>query len=353
MYTKVLLFAFTSRFLLQLVFNRHFLTSSYDGNVRLFDYSQNLIHTAPIHAAPITSVCFVPSSEPSSNDDAPTLLATASHDLTARLTRLSLKTDDAPAETRPFASLHLHTAPLTSIAADSAGARLLTASWDGLLGVWDTLVPDTDEVPADPTPARQKKRRRLASAMKRKAPLAVLRSHTARVSRALFAAGGAQAVSVGFDATVRVWDIEGEVCTHTVAASEKPFLALALSGAQNQNTLPPQAALAAAADRTVTLYDLRATSTQSTSMSFAHPAVPAALAYGGEDQQFVSGAYDGVVRLWDLRSAAREMASFRVWEGKEGRKVLGVDWAGGVVGIAGEGGVEVWRVGQDAQSDVQ
>lgn len=124
-----------------------------------------------------------------------------------------------------------------------------------------------------------------------------------------------------------------------------------LPSAQGEASSPPQTALAAAADRTVTLFDLRTTSTQSISATFAHPAVPAALACastGSNGQQFVSGAYDGVVRLWDLRSTAREMASFKVWEGKEGRKVLGVDWAGGVVGIAGEGGVEVWRMDQDS-----
>lgn len=205
-------------------FARHFLTSSYDGNVRLFDYSQNLIHTSPIHNAPITSVCAVPSNG-STIEDTPSLFATASHDLTARLTRITLKTDDTPAATRTLASLHLHTAPLTSIVANGTGTRLLSASWDSLLGVWDTIVPGLDEVPADPTPARQKKRRRLAANgdvnVRRKAPLAVLRSHTARVSRALFTAGGAQAVSAGFDASVRVWDIENEVCTHTVASRSR------------------------------------------------------------------------------------------------------------------------------------
>jgi ribosome biogenesis protein YTM1 len=66
-------------------------------------------------------------------------------------------------------------------------------------------------------------------------------------------------------------------------------------------------------------------------------------------QQVVTGAYDGVVRVWDLRSTKSAVASFRAWDG--GKKVLGVDWdtgaegGKGVVGVAGEGGLEVWRVG--------
>lgn len=62
----------------------------------------------------------------------------------------------------------------------------------------------------------------------------------------------------------------------------------------------------------------------------------------------MSGAYDGVVRLWDLRSAGREMASFKVWGGT--KKVLDVDWVEDVIGIAGEGGVEVWRVSEDGSA---
>ena len=42
------------------------------------------------------------------------------------------------------------------------------------------------------------------------------------------------------------------------------------------------------------------------------------------------------------------VASFKVWEGK--KKVLGVDWNGGIVGIAGEGGVEVWRMNEGDRS---
>ncbi|KZV75003.1 WD40 repeat-like protein [Peniophora sp. CONT] len=322
----------------------HFLTGSYDGNVRLFSYSQSLLHTAPIHAAPITSVSLVPQPTASPSESNSTLLVTGSHDLTARLTRITPASEDAAdnGETQVLASLHLHTAPVSSVSADSTGAHILTASWDGMLGLWDTIIPEKDETPADPQPARQKKRRRLAGAEdapRRKAPLGVMRSHTARVSAALFAGDG-QAVSAGFDSTVRVWDIERQLCTHTVSASEKPFLALALPGGTGQT------ALAGAADRSVTLFDLRADATQIASATFSHAAAPAALAVSPSagSQQFVSGGYDGVVRLWDARSATKEMASFKVWEGKEGRKVLGVDWNGDVVGIAGEGGVEVWNV---------
>lgn len=65
----------------------------------------------------------------------------------------------------------------------------------------------------------------------------------------------------------------------------------------------------------------------------------------------MSGAYDGVVRLWDVRSAKGTIASFRA-QGKDGSdgKVLAVDWAKGVVAVGGESGLDVWRVGDEGQT---
>lgn len=58
----------------------------------------------------------------------------------------------------------------------------------------------------------------------------------------------------------------------------------------------------------------------------------------------MSGSYDGIVRLWDLRSTKAAVATFKAWDG--GKKVLSVDWRRGIVGIGGEGGLEIWKVGE-------
>ncbi|KAJ7714303.1 WD40-repeat-containing domain protein [Mycena olivaceomarginata] len=123
------------------------------------------------------------------------LIATASHDLTAQLTEINLESME---KTKPLASLHLHTAPLSAVSSNSSGSQILTASWDGPVALWDALVPDSDE----------KKRRKIEGTKpKRKAPLMVLKSHTARVSGAVFS-DEKTASSCGFDSTVRVWDLE-------------------------------------------------------------------------------------------------------------------------------------------------
>lgn len=209
--------------------SRHFLTASYDGHIRLFDHAQQLVRDVVAHQAPITRICVVP---PPATADESVLVASASHDLTASLTRVSL----IPDTSSPFqilASLHLHTSPLSSVAFDHTGSHLLTASWDHLVGFWDTTIPAQDEVPSAIEPVEasdRKKRRKIANGddqayTRRKAPTSVLKSHTARVSKAVFRPGSsAQAYSCGFDSTVRSWDVESGVCTDTIVRPFQPSI---------------------------------------------------------------------------------------------------------------------------------
>ncbi|KAF9220045.1 WD40 repeat-like protein [Gyrodon lividus] len=322
---------------------QHFLTAAYDGHIRLFDYSQKMIRDIPAHPAPLTSVCVVPSQE---SIDGSVVVASASHDLTACLTRVSLE-PDATSPYQALASLHLHTSPLSSISSDHTGSSLLTASWDHLIGFWDTKIPSEDEVTAELSD--RKKRRKIgggsgeAEHPKRKTPTAVLKSHTARVSRALFSPSSDQkAYSCGFDSTVRMWDVESGVCTDTINVPERPMLDLAITADGNT-------ALASSTDRTVSIFDLRSPSLSSTTGTLVHPSTPSCLVCPGADSaastpQIITGSYDGVARLWDMRSMKGAVASFKGWDGT--MKILSVDWVGEVVGIGGEGGIEVWKVGQ-------
>lgn len=169
-----------------------------------------------MHSAAITSAIFI-----KKTDEDGRLVGTASHDLTARLTEITISPTD-PSPSRILASLHLHTGPLTSISVNVPGSQLLTSSTDGLIGLWDTTVPKSDEVPLDDAPSERRKRRKIddgqESRPKRKAPVAVLKSHTARISKAIFAQDGKSAVSAGFDSTVRTWDVESGVCTSTIVS---------------------------------------------------------------------------------------------------------------------------------------
>jgi ribosome biogenesis protein YTM1 len=194
-----------------------------------------------------------------------------------------------------------------------------------------------------------------------KAPLHVMKSHTARVSRALFSplvSTPHVAYSCGLDSTFRTWDASVGMCTSTIVRvlpcvlinmlitalqtlSEKPLtdLALLTDGAT---------ALCASTDRTVSILDLRtSTASAAPAATLAHPALPSALAAHPTDAwRAMSAAYDGVVRVWDLRSVRASVASFKA---EKGGKVLSVDWGRGLGALGGEDGVEVWKIGEGGE----
>ncbi|KAF9045004.1 ribosome biogenesis protein YTM1 [Panaeolus papilionaceus] len=361
------------------------MTASFDGHLRLFDHSKNSIMDVPVHSAPITSLSLISSSD--DDEEKVYTIATSSHDLSACITQLTIPTSPASSKTQSskvLASLHLHTQPLSSVVSNANGSKLLTSSWDGLIGVWDTAIPTIDEVPMPDEESMDKKKRRKiengassngkSADTKRKAPMGVLKSHVGRVSKAAFLRGGeggeGKAVSAGYDSTVRIWDLEYGVCERTIPASEKPFLDLA--PAQSGQTL-----LAASTDRTVTQYDIRASSQaqslQAAVASFSHAATPSCVCVppssfsssspssSSEGQvnshQFITGAYDGIVRVWDMRNPKGAMAAFKTGEGdsstnnagpKRTKKILCVDWRKGLLSVGGEGGMEIWKVGEEA-----
>jgi len=307
-----------------------------------------VVFAGSVHDAPVTSLSLDPTSI---SRDKSLMIATASHDLTGRLVSVSLNSDTGKPTASTLASLHLHTSPLSAIAYSRSGKHLLTASWDTLIGLWESSIPEEDEVDVEEVQTDRRKRRKVGgrdneSRPKRKTPSSVLKSHTARVSKAVFSSTGKAAFSCGFDSTVRSWDVENGVCTNTITASEKPMVDMVVLPDDNS-------VVSSSADRSVSVYDFRAASTtlSSAMLSFMHSSLPSSVALAPtSDSQIITGSYDGVARLWDLRSTKSATASFKVWNGE--KKILSIDTTSdlgsGIVGVGGEGGLELWRVGKAA-----
>jgi ribosome biogenesis protein len=171
----------------------------------------------------MTSFTIVSSKPAVPSDQDVFFVVTASHDCTAQISRVSPNGTETTCT--PLATLHLHNSPVADVASNQDGENILTAGWDGLIGLWSTSIPETDEVPLETVAAPERKKRRKVQeggSVKTKAPSAVLRSHTARVSAVRFSPGGG-AVSCGFDSTVRTWDVERGLCAHTIVGTHCPL----------------------------------------------------------------------------------------------------------------------------------
>lgn len=129
------------------------------------------------------------------------------------------------------------------------------------------------------------------------------------------------------------------------AASEKPFMDLCLAP-----SLSGSQVLTTSTDRTMTLYDFRSSGLSSSVSTFFHPSTPSCVTAGDNpnSQQVITGSYDGTVRLWDMRSSKGAVAAFKAFDGN--KKVLSVSWSKSLVAIGGEGGLSVWKVGEDVES---
>ncbi|KAF9517521.1 hypothetical protein BS47DRAFT_1375651 [Hydnum rufescens UP504] len=308
----------------------YFLTGSYDTEVRVFNESHEVLHTVSGHTGPVSDVSWIPHQNPDAM-----LIISSSYDTTARISSIEGGT------ARGLASLHLHTASVSSIRANGSGTHLLTASWDHLIGLWTSDIPEEDEVPVpvsseEPT----RKRRKLATSSartdvhppKRKAPSTVLKSHTGRVSKALFSLDDdGKAFSSGWDCTVGL-------CTGTATSPERAMVDLALSA-------DSRSILGGLCDRNVLLYSASDFPSNLQPIMFTNTSAPVAIqTHPTSPHHFLAACQDGMVRLWDIRSSKNAVASFEGFTDVSKRKITSVEWGReDVVAVGGEEGVCISR----------
>ncbi|EJU01551.1 ribosome biogenesis protein YTM1 [Dacryopinax primogenitus] len=322
------------------------ITGAYDHTLRIYTLAQEERHILHTHTAPITSVLTFPSPNSSGH-----VLASSSQDRTVHLQLLPPHPLDPASAPKWVTTLHTSQAQVSSVSVSPDRARLATATWDGVVGVFSSTIPTSHEL-AEPEDVElqalgpKSKKRKLRSTGEgtgtadevfRKAPQLLLRGHEGKVSRAVFTPDAL--ASAGWDGSVRVWDLESGVARVVKTTPDRVHLTLASTGPH---------LLTGTSDRFLTLTDPRSSALTSLTLAHSSP-VNNVIPHPepGMEHLVSSGTLAGVVRVWDLR-AGREVV--RVDRGGGGGKMLALDWRPAAMREEGAGAGEgegggVWAAG--------
>lgn len=315
----------------------YFLTSSYDGSLRVFGTTtiDKALQTLRCGStASLTDVCWIPGSH---------RVASTSTDGRLRISSLPMY-EEGQAVNAPLqiSSSTVHKSnvpmPLSSVNAEANGKRLITAGWDGCVAIWGAEEGREEE--NEKEQERTKKRRKAINgtvdeesakdATASMTPISHL-WHTpptnvldktpatnSRVSNAVWGNDSDFAFSAGWDGAVRLWNVGLESASAT-KLSDKVILCM-------DNMIgSSDIAVTGHMDRSAALWDMR-TSMTNISVSFvgAHAGPICSIRrHSTSSNLFSTGSHDGQVKLWDTRS--NRVALFSLVRPSKS-KVLTLDW---------------------------
>ncbi|KAK5697719.1 ribosome biogenesis protein ytm1 [Elasticomyces elasticus] len=307
------------------VSSQRILSGSYDGLLRVWNMSSEVVGTGQSHTSSVKAAKFV----------SPTQIASSGMDRTIRIWKYEDAQAAGAASLTPTLELYGHKASVDNIAVHGNSSRVLSASADHSIGLWSTKKAEAPAAPENLLPSANK-RRKLSSAkqLPQRGPLSMLQGHQSQVGDVCFDEKDATVgYSASWDHSVKTWDLTTSTCVDTRTTAQSLFSICHL----------PQSSLLATGTsaRHITLIDPRASATTISAMTLrGHTNAVVSLARDpNTSYQMVSGSHDGTCRVWDIRSVRSE-ASDRVGESVY---VIERDSAKGKRVVAGEG-VKVFSV---------
>ncbi|KAK3710314.1 ribosome biogenesis protein ytm1 [Vermiconidia calcicola] len=304
------------------------LSGSYDGILRVWNMSSEVVATGQGHTAAVKAAKFL----------SPTQVVSSGIDRTLRLWKYE-NAETYQSSLTPTLELYGHKSSVDNIAVHAPSSRILSASSDHSIGLWSTKKNDAPAAPEEILPTANK-RRKLSNAKScpQRGPLSMLQGHQSQVADVCFDEKDATvAYSASWDHAVKTWDLTTSSCVDTRTTAQS-LLSIC--------HLPDAGLLATGTSaRHITLIDPRASATTISAMTLrGHTNAVVSLARDpNSSYQLVSGSHDGTCRVWDIRSVKQEAVAERVGEsvyvidresakgkpravGGEGVKVFGVCW---------------------------
>ncbi|KAI0133146.1 ribosome biogenesis protein YTM1 [Hypoxylon sp. NC0597] len=274
------------------------LSASYDGLLRIWNNSGNVIATSPSsslggHSASIKSAKFLSATQ----------IASAGLDRTVRIWKYSEADDHLSGTLKPSLELYGHKACVESVDVHGPTGRVLSAGSDGSIGLWTTSKSSAPAAPATLVPgangSASKKRKIASSTAAQRGPLSLTQPHTSAASAAIFDPSDATvAYSASQDHTLRTLDLTTSKVENVITTSH-PLLSLCALQRGSGVLLA-----AGTSARHITVADPRVNAATTSVMTLrGHRNMVGSVAVSPDnDYSLVSGSHDGTCRIWDLRS---------------------------------------------------
>jgi ribosome biogenesis protein YTM1 len=315
------------------------LSGSFDGSLRVWNESQEVVATGQWHKASIQAAKWL----------SPTQIVSAGSDRSIRIWDYE-NAATGHGKLTPKLELLGHRSVIDSIAVHAPSSRILSASSDHRIGIWSTRKSEGPAVPEPVVPSN--KRRKLSGpsiSTPQRGALSYLSGHHQHVKAICFdEQDPTVAYSASIDHSVKTWDLPTTTCVDTKTTTQS-LLAI--------THLPDHRLLAAAgALHRIDLVDLRAAATKVAAVTCrGHRNWIRDLARDPDSSfRLVSASDDSSCMIWDIRSTSQEAAGGTVAkpvytverQSQAGRKVeQGSESA--VYGVAWDQDVGIVSGGQD------
>jgi len=300
----------------------YILSGCYDNTVNIWNTEGEKLLTIPGHSGPVKSVAWV-----HVGDDTSSSFISGSHDQTLIIWALDFSQ-------KSVERMHVcrgHAGSVDAVCLSPDKSRFISGSWDKSLKLWSTsLEPEPGTTEESTGTSKKAKRLKETSTeeldggggggggegrLHTRTPLLTLAGHNEGVS-SLQWLEEKKVASASWDHTIKIWDIE-TTREEKLIQGNKVFIDISYS--------PLNRLIAAGScDRHVRIYDPRSQEGSIVKSSMTHhTGWVSSVAWSPTNENLLlSGSYDAVAKLWDLRSASAPLYNLSGHE----EKILAADW---------------------------